>query len=86
MISPLSSNEDILDCEIFFTIVRDPVERFVSAYTNRILYLNTAGIKLSIEEFIKNYDYYSSDRKYRDIIHHTQPITARALDPPPPRH
>ncbi len=75
MISPLSSNEDILDCEIFFTIVRDPVERFVSAYTNRILYLNTAGIKLSIEEFIKNYDYYSSDRKYRDIIHHTQPIT-----------
>lgn len=74
MISPLSSKE-ILDCEIFFTIVRDPIERFISAYTNRILYLNTAGIKFSIEEFIRNYDYYSSDRKYRDIIHHTQPIT-----------
>lgn len=75
MISPLSSKEDILDCNIFFTIVRDPIERFISAYTNRILYLNTAGIQFSIEEFIKNYDYYAADRKYRDIIHHTQPIT-----------
>lgn len=67
--------ESILTAPIFFTVVRDPVERFVSAYTNRIKKLNTAGEQFPISYLIDNFDSIINDKKYNDIAHHLKPLS-----------
>lgn len=42
--------------KIKFCIVRDPVERFISAFTNRILFHQKPQIHITITDFIKNID------------------------------
>jgi hypothetical protein len=59
-----------------FCVVRDPVERFVSAFTNRVIYLKKVKKELTISELIENFDAYSSQREiYGDIIHHAGPLS-----------
>lgn len=41
---------------IRFCIVRDPIERFISCYTNRILFHKALGGEKSISELIDNFD------------------------------
>jgi hypothetical protein len=73
-VNEMHSIRDMLNAEVFFTIVRDPIDRFVSAYKNRILYLNKCP-EVSFGEFVLNYEKFKNDGKYSDIIHHTKPIT-----------
>ena len=44
------------DQTIRFCIVRDPIERFVSAFTNRILFHKKPNVEISISTFIENMD------------------------------
>ena len=46
-----------LEAKIRFCIIRDPVERFISGYTNRVLYHKNLDNKetISLDEFIEKY-------------------------------
>lgn len=47
----------VVDCEFKFCILRDPIERFVSGFTNRILFHKACNGKYScIEQFINDFD------------------------------
>lgn len=53
-------------------VKRDPVKRFVSGYTNRVLHHNKlGGMKPSFSEFVRRFDYFYS--KYSDIETHFRP-------------
>jgi len=55
-----------VDCDISFAVKRDPIERFISNYNNRIIFHNDLGRELpgkplvtpSVDDFIKNFDSY----------------------------
>ena len=51
--------------KIRFCIVRDPVERFISAFTNRILFHKKPEINVSIDEFIDNFDNILSQENFK---------------------
>jgi len=53
-----------------FCVVREPVGRFISAYTNRILYHEKME-KLSIAEFIETID----EQKNDDVLSHIYPLS-----------
>lgn len=61
-----------VDNPIRIVIKRDPVKRFISGYTNRVLHHGKmGGMKPDINEFIKRFDYFYS--KYADIETHFRP-------------
>ena len=53
-----------------FAIVRDPVERFVSAYSNKIIHHKVIPY-IEFEQFIKNFDNYYNNNVH--IHHHFRP-------------
>lgn len=59
----------IVDNSIRLVVKRDPVKRFLSGYTNRVLHHNRlGGMKPDISEFIKRFDYFYG--KYSDVETH----------------
>jgi hypothetical protein len=58
------------DQKIRFCIVRDPIERFVSAFTNRILYHRKPRSHISISDFILNIDNILEQDEYIDTRIH----------------
>ena len=61
-----------VDNPIRIVVKRDPVKRFVSGYTNRVLHHNKlGGMKPSITEFIDRFPYFYS--RYSDIETHFKP-------------
>ncbi len=50
-----------------FCIVRDPVDRFISGYTNRVLWHKVANLNLSISEFINNIDEICANHRNYEI-------------------
>lgn len=61
-----------VDNPIRLVVKRDPVKRFVSGYSNRVLHHNKlGGMKPDISEFIKRFDYFYS--RYSDIETHFRP-------------
>lgn len=61
------------DYPIRVAIIRDPIERFVSSYRDRVLKRNKDGTR----EYIKTFDYYLENiddirNRSRDIRNHTQ--------------
>ncbi len=70
-----------------FTVVRDPIRRFISAYANKVLDKKKLGTKLmrekldaigldpmpDIETFIRNLDAYQTVNGM--LLHHTRPAT-----------
>ncbi|MDJ0594700.1 MAG: sulfotransferase family 2 domain-containing protein [Pleurocapsa sp. MO_226.B13] len=78
--------EDKKDYKIL-TVIRDPIKRLISAYSNRVIHHNelgenttysddikAAGLKFDpdINYFIKNLQEYG--KKSKSILHHTKPI------------
>ena len=62
----------VVENPIRFVVKRDPVKRFVSGYTNRVLHHNRlGGMKPDITEFIKRFDYFYG--KYSDVETHFRP-------------
>ena len=62
----------IVDNSIRLVVKRDPVKRFLSGYTNRVLHHNRLdGMKPDISEFIKRFDYFYG--KYSDVETHFKP-------------
>lgn len=62
----------VVDNPIRLVIKRDPVKRFVSGYTNRVLHHNKLGNKKpDFPEFIRRFDYFYG--KYSDIETHFRP-------------
>ena len=68
---PVSSLDDVARCSTRIAIVRDPVDRIVSVYRDRIVKKNRAD--LSWEQFIKDFD--SIRRDNEDIHNHSHPQT-----------
>lgn len=61
--------------KIKFCIVRDPVERFISAFTNRILFHQKPRIHITITDFIKNIDTLLELTSFKDAkIHFTTQV------------
>lgn len=61
-----------VDNPVRLVVKRDPVKRFVSGYTNRVLHHNKlGGMKPDISEFIKRFDHFYT--KYSDIETHFRP-------------
>lgn len=61
-----------VDHKIRLVVKRDPVKRFVSGYTNRVLHHNKLnGLKPDISEFIKRFDHFY--KSYSDIETHFKP-------------
>lgn len=71
------------------TIIRDPIRRFISAYSNRVIYykelnkkvpykdkLQRAGLKFNpdINYFVKNLELYQNWARKGSIWHHTRPM------------
>lgn len=52
-------------------VVRDPVNRLISCYKNRVVYKGLLGDDISWEDFIDNLDFYKS--KNKDIDTHSSP-------------
>lgn len=62
----------IVDNGIRLVVKRDPVKRFLSGYTNRVLHHNRlGGMKPDISEFIKRFDYFND--RYSDVQTHFKP-------------
>jgi len=74
MVFPFTDYNDALMASSFFTIIRNPVDRFVSAYMNRILFLKK-NPEITFEDFIKNYETIITDSRFSDILHHTRPLS-----------
>jgi hypothetical protein len=53
-----------------FCVVRDPVERFVSGYSNRVLHFGDTP-EVDFDEFVEKFSYYY--RKFPRIKHHFLP-------------
>jgi hypothetical protein len=56
-----------------FCVIRDPIERFISAFTDRVLRYKMGEyheIK-TVDNFINNFDYYND--KYQVLAHHVRP-------------
>ncbi len=52
-----------------FCVVRDPVDRFVSGFTNRILWHKSlTGVDITITDFINNFDSFYENIKHRPIL------------------
>lgn len=52
-----SGNVTIANSEFRFCVVRNPVDRFLSGYVNRVLFhKNLCGYEMPIGEFIENFD------------------------------
>ena len=58
---------------IKFCIVRDPVERFLSAYTNRVL-VHKRNPFIEIDDIIRNFDEKIKTEEYHDFEYHTRPL------------
>lgn len=60
------------DYPIRFCVVRDPVDRFISAFSNRILFrrMIPSGMKINIHSFIETFDNPEYYEAYTDIKHH----------------
>jgi hypothetical protein len=58
------------DQKIRFCVVRDPVERFVSTFTNRLLYHKKPKINIGISEFIANFDILIKNSDFVDAEFH----------------
>lgn len=56
--------------KIRFCVVRDPVDRFVSGFTNRILFHRKPNVSITIEEFIANIDTLLKDELFKDAKMH----------------
>lgn len=64
----------VVENEYRIVIKRDPVKRFISGYSNRVLHHGKlGGMKPDFAEFIKRFDYFNS--KYSDIETHFKPQT-----------
>lgn len=74
LVYPFENVDNILKSEIFFTVVRNPVDRFISAYVNRVLFLKKIPF-ISVSDLIENYDQYITDPKFGDIKLHTRPLS-----------
>lgn len=63
-----------------FCVVRDPVERFISGYTNRVLWHNEGGLNISVAEFIERFDSICAEnRNYK--LHFTPQVRFYGEDP-----
>lgn len=63
------------DQKIRFCIIRDPVEKFVSAFTNRILFHRKPQVDITITDFINNFDNLLKQKLYKDAeIHFTTQV------------
>ena len=68
--------------KIRFCVVRDPVERFVSAFTNRILFHKKPQVDLTIEQFIREFDRLLIQRVFADArIHFTTQVNYIGRNP-----
>jgi hypothetical protein len=61
----------VVDNKIRIVIKRDPVKRFVSGYTNRVLFHNKMREKPTFDEFINNFNKFH--KTYADIETHFKP-------------
>ena len=61
------------DQEVRFCVIRDPVDRFLSGFTNRILYHNDIKTEMTIEEFIKSFDSIMKNPEYKNAASHFKP-------------
>ena len=66
-------NEPTHDQKIRFCVVRDPVERFISAFTNRILFHKKPKVDITIAEFIEKFDILINTKLYVDAKLHFVP-------------
>ena len=58
-----------------FCIIRDPVEKFLSAFTNRILFHKKPNVNITITDFIDNFDNLIQQKIYKDAeIHFTTQV------------
>lgn len=57
-----------------WAFIRDPMERFVSGYTNRILHHRKADREVPFVEFVARFDHFI--RKNSDLAHHFAPQSA----------
>lgn len=61
--------------KIRFCIIRDPVEKFLSAFTNRILFHKKPNVNITIADFINNFDSLIHQKNYKDAeIHFTTQV------------
>lgn len=77
-ISRLQSHIKYIDFEKKFCIVRDPVERFLSAFTNRVLFHNrvsTLNQNVDFHEFMNTIDEKINTPEYKNFENHTKPLT-----------
>lgn len=56
--------------EVRFCVVRDPVDRFLSGFTNRILYHNDIKLEITIEEFIAYFDDFMNNSRFTNVSAH----------------
>jgi len=77
------SKDQIFSFTTRVAIIRDPVERFVSAYKDRVLQRNKDHIKQTVKSFTQFVNEYESIiLNYRDIRNHTRSlITSYGSDP-----
>jgi hypothetical protein len=61
------------DQQVRFCIVRDPVDRFLSGFTNRILYHDDIKIKITIDEFIIYFDDIMKNPEFKNAALHFYP-------------
>jgi hypothetical protein len=61
------------DQEVRFCIIRDPIDRFLSGFTNRILYHNDISISMNMDEFIIYFDDIMQNPKFKNAAHHFRP-------------
>jgi hypothetical protein len=65
----------INDTKLRICVVRDPVERFISAFTNRVLYLRKVNKEITLSEYINTIDDPKNKTLYADINSHVRPLT-----------
>ena len=64
--------------DIRFTVIRDPVKRFISGYTNRVLFYEKAP-KMSFDEFVHLAPRWGNNG---DLMHHLAPMVKCIGDEP----
>ena len=70
------------DQKIRFCVIRDPVERFLSAFTNRILFHKKPNVDITITDFIDNFNNLMQQKIYKDAqIHFTTQAHYIGKDP-----
>ena len=72
-INNLAVRSKLKNFPIKFCIVRDPVERFLSAYTNRVL-VHKRNPFIEIDDIIRNFDEKIKTEEYHDLEYHTRPL------------